>query len=195
MRGKKAIFILTALLLVSPVFAMPFDALQNQFDPRFPDWRRFEPRGNQFDHRVNLNTIDWFDRGLYFNSLKFQPCVDLEEFYAYADSDKYDRWDREDAENFIDRLDYNDLQRVADTKRGDNIDGTEFKDRDDFKCTRKSSFDDFANKNRGDQWDEDDFYGFIGYPSRQQYDVRTRHFPWEGRYTRSYDGGFAYHFR
>jgi len=190
MWGKKVIFILAALLLVTPALAQitPFE---HQFDLRFPEWRQFEPLGNRFDYRVDLNQIDWFDRGLYFSSLKFQPCIDLDEYYAYADSDKYDRFDREDVERYTDRLDYNDLQRVANTKPSDNIDGDEFRNADDFKCTRAKSFNDFANTNKADRYDEDDFYQNLGYTDRQQYGVRTRHRPYEGHITRYYDGGFA----
>ena len=190
MWGKQLVFIFAALLLVTPALAdiTPF---KHQFDSRFPDWRRFEDLGNQFDYRVNLNNIDWFDRGLYFSSLQFQPCIDLNEYYAYADSDRYDRYDRDDIERYTDRLDYNDLLRVANNNYADNIDGNEFNQADDFKCTRASSFNDFANQNKADRWDEDDFYQTLNYPNRQQYDVRTRHQPYEGRISRYYDGAYA----
>jgi len=147
---------------------------------------------NAFDTRVDLNTINWFDRGLYFNSLPYQGCIDMHEFNQYADSDRSDRWDRDDLYRYTGKLDWQDLQRLADQKQGDRWDGDEFQDRNDFKCTNQKNFNKFAKEDDADQWDQDDYFGFIGYPNEQQFTVRTRHFPYEyTRIRRARYGGFT----
>lgn len=151
---------------------------------------------NRFDHRVDLNNINWFDRGLYFGALPYQNCIDLNEFYAYADSDPFDRWDRDDAERYLNKLDYFDARRIASNNRFDNIDHDEFDKVSDLKCSTKRAFDVQARQNRFDNRDNDDFYEYIGYPNQQQYRTRTRHFPYERGFHSGYqrvdkNGGIA----
>ncbi len=141
---------------------------------------------NTFDSRVNLNQISWFDRGLYFGALPYQPCLDLDEFYAYADSDKYDRWDRDDAEQYVKRLDYFDTERLANKKRSDYLDADDYTKPKDLTCSTKRAFDVIANKDRFDGRDDDDFYEFIGTKNANQYQNQARHFPYEREYSSAY---------
>ena len=130
---------------------------------------------NRYDPFVDLNHIDWFDRELYFAGFDSRPCVDLEEFYAYADSDPYDKYDREDVLDYRDRLSADDYYRLADENRGDNIDRDDLDDRDDYYCSTRAEFNDFADSNRYDDTDRDDFFHFYGYDDEDRYLVGTRH--------------------
>ena len=77
---------------------------------------------NRYDPFVDLGEINWFDRALYQGAAPHLTCVDLDEFYAYADSDPYDGFDRDDIDDDdIARLSYTDFLRVADANKYDNI--------------------------------------------------------------------------
>lgn len=134
---------------------------------------------NRFDDRVDWGDIDWFDRGLYFESLPLQDCVDLVEFNAYADSDPYDRYDRDSIKRYADRLSYDDYKIFASRNPSDRYDVDDFDDIDDFHCSNRREFNDFADSSRSDRWDRDDFFRLYGYDDEDQFNRITRHRPYE----------------
>jgi len=157
---------------------------------------------NRFDDFVDLDTVDWFDRGLYFESLPFLDCIDLNEFYAYADSDRFDKWDRESVRRYKDRLSASDYERIANENPSDNINVGDIEDIKDFKCSTRKEFNQFADSNRGDRFDRDDYFRLYGYDSERQFDQIRRHRPNEVRdnyvdpYVRKDGfGGYALKFR
>jgi len=157
---------------------------------------------NSFDDFVDLDDVDWFDRGLYFESVPFLDCIDLSEFYAYADSDRFDRWDRDSIKRYKDRLSASDYEIIASENPSDNIDVRDIDDIKDFRCSTREEFNQFADSNRGDRFDRDDYFRLYGYDSEKQYDRIRRHRPYEVRggssniYGRNDGyGGYASRFR
>ena len=148
---------------------------------------------NRFDPYVDLNDINWFDAGLYFGSIEYQPCVDLEEYYAYADWDRYDRYERDDLKDELDRLSYSDIKLIAEQDPYDNIDDEYIRDTDDLRCSTKYGFDTKAYEDLYDGWDEDSYYGWLGYKDQVQFENTLRHAPYEvdRRYQRGYEGAVA----
>ncbi len=138
---------------------------------------------NTFDPFVKLNDIDWFDREIYQGAVPSQRCIDLEEFYAYTDSDRYDSFDREDIKKYADRLSAADYELLANEKRGDNIDLRDLADIDDFYCSTRTEFDQFADQDRYDRFQRDDYFKNYGYDDEEQFLRINRHSPYETRYT------------
>ena len=137
---------------------------------------------NRYDPFVNLNTINWFDRTLYQAAEPNLGCVDLDVFYAYADSDPYDGLDRDDIDlDDIRRLSYTDFLRVADANPYDNIDRDLFNDRKDFDCSLLGEYESFADRNRFDRFDREDYFTLRGFQDERDFRNRRRHFPYERR--------------
>lgn len=137
---------------------------------------------NRYDPYVDLNNIDWFDRGIYFHTFDFHQCVDLEEYYAYADSNPYDMWARSDIKDYKDRLSRHDYFQLADQDPYDNIERKDLDHRDDYYCSNYEEFKDFADENKYDRWDEEDYYRLRGYPNKYIYE----NYAPEYRYSDSY---------
>ena len=135
---------------------------------------------NRYDPFVDLDTINWFDRALYQGAESSLRCLDLDEFYAYADSDPYDGLDRDDIElRDIKRLSYTDFLRVADANPYDNIDRGLFDDRRDFGCSTLREYEDFAARNRYDRFDREDYYRLHGFSDERDFNNRRRHSSYE----------------
>src|SRR3989338_9606929 len=134
---------------------------------------------NTFDPFVKLNDIDWFDREIYQGAVPSQRCIDLEEFYAYADSDRYDSLDRDDIKRYKSRLSAEDYERLANEKRGDNIDVRDLNDIDDLYCSTRTEFNQFADQDRYDRFQRDDYFKNYGYDDEAQFLRINRHFPYE----------------
>lgn len=126
---------------------------------------------NRFDPYQDLNNVDWFYRGLYDGAQKYEPCLDLREFNAVADSDPFDHIDRDDIKkkNNLNRLSYEDYLVVANQDKFDNIDPDDWDDMNDFKCSTYGEYKDFASQNPSDQWDDDDFFQYYGFDDERDF--------------------------
>lgn len=135
----------------------------------------FSPIGdNRFDPRVDLNNLNWFDRGIYKASLPYQDCVDLNEFYAYADSNHHDNLDRTDAEEYSDRLSYGDYKKIADLNPHDGIDASSYQ-LEDMRCSPFGDYQDWTKTNPNHN--NDDYFELFGYRNQYDYDHREDHHP------------------
>jgi len=134
---------------------------------------------NAYDPLVDLNRANFFDRGLYFGALSSLGCIDLNEFYAYADSDPFDSWNRDDIERYLTRLSYSDYIQFANENPSDRFRVSDIDELEDFRCSDRNEFNRFADQNRGDRFDRDDYYRLYGYDSADQFYTANRHFPYE----------------
>lgn len=135
----------------------------------------FGPIGdNRFDPRVDLNNLNWFDRGIYKASLPYQDCVDLNEFYAYADSNPYDNLDRADAEEYSDWMSYGDYKKIADANPHDGIDASSY-GLEDMSCSSFGDYKDWTKTNPN--YNNDDYFELFGYNNQYDYDHREDHYP------------------
>ena len=130
---------------------------------------------NRFDTHVDLGNLDWFDRGLYKGSLPYQPCVDLNEFYAYADSNPYDNLGRSDVKSYEDRLSYSDLKRLSAENPGDGITPDDFSRVEDLRCSPVADYNDWARGQPASS--PDDYYSLYGYRDQRDFDSRDTHYP------------------
>ena len=137
---------------------------------------------NRYDPFVDLGQINWFDRAIYFGAEPHLPCLDLNEFYAYADSDPYDGFDRDDIrKNDLKRLNYRDFLQIADADQYDNIDRDLFDGPEDFACSLLEEYEDFAARDSFDRFDREDYFVMRGFPDERGFQNWRRHFPYERR--------------
>lgn len=96
--------------------------------------------------------------------------MDLNEFYAYADSNPYDGYDREDIKKYKNRLSRSDYNLLVDENPYDNINRDDFNDIDDFYCSTKGEYDQFADQNKYDRFTDDNYYQLRGFRNKNSYD-------------------------
>lgn len=129
---------------------------------------------NRFDARVDLGNLNWFDRGLYKAALPFQDCIDLDEFYAYADSNPFDNLDRSSIYDYRDRLSYSDYKTFSGINSYDSISPRDYRI-EDMRCSNHQDFQDWAKTNPNHS--DDDYYSLFGFSGRMDYEQRYDHYP------------------
>lgn len=135
----------------------------------------FNPVGdNRFDPRVDLNNLNWFDRGIYKASLPYQDCIDLNEFYAYADSNQHDNLDRSDIEEYSDRLSYSDYKMYAGLNPHDGIEASDYPV-EDMRCSSFGDYTDWMKTNP--TYNNDDYFELFGFNNQYDYDRREDRYP------------------
>ena len=132
---------------------------------------------NSLDSRVNLNNLNWFDRGRYKNSLPFQQCIDLPEFNAYADSNPHDNLRPEDVEPYRYQLGYSDQQKLAAMNPSDYIRSDDYSNVEDLRCSTLDEFKQWAKSHPSHRIDE--YYTLFGWNDQSDYETRGSHFPSE----------------
>lgn len=137
------------------------------------------PHQNRFDYRVDLGNLDWFDRGLYKESLPYQPCIDLKEFYAYADSNHYDNLRRDDIKSYTYQLSYDDLSRLAAENPSDDITSNDFSNVEDLHCSSLPEYQRWRKDKPS--FTDDDYFHLFGYESPRDYQERFDHYPVDDR--------------
>ena len=130
---------------------------------------------NRFDPGVDYSHLDWFDRGLYKASLPFQDCIDLLEFYAYADSNPYDNLNRDDIKSYTYQLGYGDLTQLSAENPSDSITPDDFSKVEDLHCSTLPEFQKWRAPRPS--FSDDDYFHVFDYQSRQDFDERDRHYP------------------
>ena len=134
---------------------------------------------NVFDPYLDRSSIDNFGRRLYFTASDILPCVDLDEFYAHADSNPFDRYSRDDVKDYLGKLSAPDFQRVARENPFDNIDSNRFDIQDQYRCSTREQFYDLSDKNRFDNLNRDDYYTNYGFRDERDFSNQIRHDEYE----------------
>lgn len=124
-------------------------------------------RHNTFDSRVDYSHLDWFDRGLYKASLPFQDCIDLSEFYTYADSNLYDNLNREDIKSYKYQLGFDDLSQLSRENPSDSITIDDYSTIEDLHCSTLPEYQGFRQTRPSFQ--EEDYYHLFGYSDSRDF--------------------------
>ena len=137
---------------------------------------------NLFNPHISRDAITVYDRYLYRDILGILPCIDVNEFYAYADSNPFDGLSRGDATDYLDRMSISDFNGIASQNPYDGIDGNLFNPRTDFRCSTREEFWTIARQNPFDALDDEDYYRLYGYQGGSDFSNRMRHGVYEGPY-------------
>ena len=129
---------------------------------------------NVLDPRLDWTQLTWLDRGLYFMAADIVPCLDLDEYYAHADSNSYDRYTRDAID--LDKVSFTDYQRVAEENHYDSITSPS---RKNLLCSTQSEWDQIANNDPFDGITSDDWYTSAGYTSPTDFQNQQKHDPIE----------------
>ncbi|MEK6874608.1 MAG: hypothetical protein AABX52_02560 [Nanoarchaeota archaeon] len=130
---------------------------------------------NVFDQYIDRSSLSWFDRRFYVTAARVVPCIDLDEFYAYADSNPFDGYDRSGVHEYLDKLSVVDFRRVAAQNLYDDIDDNQFEMRRNYGCSTREQFFEVADKNPFDDLGRDAYYESYGYKDRTDFVNQIRH--------------------
>lgn len=151
---------------------------------------------NRFDPRVDYSHVDWFDRGLYKASLPYQDCIDLSEFYTYADSNPYDNLNREDIKSYKYQLGFDDLARLSQENPSDSITINDLSTVEDLHCSTLPEYQSWRQSRPS--FRDEDYYHLFGYSHSLDFDHPENQVPINdysyavGPYGVShYEGGYA----
>lgn len=137
---------------------------------------------NILDSRLSWANLSDFDRGLYFTAIDIIPCIDMDEFYAHADSDPYDDRQRSDILDYRYKLGRSDYQRLIDQNPFDNIDHNSYDIRDNPLCSEQSEWVQEIDADPFDSLTSEEFYIYHGWDDYLSYQNQKRHDPEEVDY-------------
>lgn len=138
------------LALLISILSIPVLALHNRFDPR-----------------VDYSHLGWFDRGLYKGSLPYQDCIDLTEFYTYADSNPYDNLNRNDINSYKYQLGFDDLAQLSKENPSDSITTDDFSMVEDLHCSTFPEYQQWSQSRPS--FEEEDYYHLFGFSGSRDF--------------------------